>query len=166
MNDFLTPSATAGGTMLDKVHAMVQEMDSCVLATASENHPHCSLMAYVASPDSKKLYLVTSRSTRKYNNISRNPKISLLMDTRGSAGARSDTMALTIDGQCASMAEGAEKQTVLQRFRDQHPNLTSLLDHPDMDILEVVVETALLLIGAQESHFERISQSRREELTF
>ena len=37
--------------MLKKMKKLVKDKDVCVLATVTENVPHCSLMSYVADRD-------------------------------------------------------------------------------------------------------------------
>jgi len=37
--------------MIEKIKALVREKDTCVLATVSENSPHCSLMSYVTDSE-------------------------------------------------------------------------------------------------------------------
>ena len=61
---------------LEKMKAMVRDHDTCVLATAAEGEPHCSLMAYLPDQSCRKVYMVTHRGTKKYRNLCRNPTIS------------------------------------------------------------------------------------------
>jgi nitroimidazol reductase NimA-like FMN-containing flavoprotein (pyridoxamine 5'-phosphate oxidase superfamily) len=68
--------------MIEKMKALVKRKDICVLATVSENNPHCSLMAYVTDNDCREIYMVTNRQSTKFRNLSANPLVSLLIDTR------------------------------------------------------------------------------------
>ena len=68
--------------MLETMKAMVQERGTCVLATASEGKPHCSLMTYVANDNCQEIYMVTQKNTKKYKNLMDNPHVSLLIDNR------------------------------------------------------------------------------------
>ena len=151
--------------MLEQIHRLIQEQDVCVLATASENRPHTSLMAYAAAQDSHTIFLASSRSTRKYGNVSRNPSVSLLVNDLGNTPRpeRSQAQALTLSGVAASMPEGQAKAEARELMLARHPHLQTFLDHPDVDLLAVEVETVLLLIGVRESHFERIAAPRPSE---
>ncbi len=141
--------------MLEKITRLIAEQDMCVLATVSENRPHCSLMAYVASGDGRRVFMVTSRSTKKYNNLLRNSSVSLLIDDRG-ASDRAAAYALTLTGACAPMAEGDVKERARAALVTRHPHLARFAVHPDSDIIEMEVESVLLLQGLSESYFERL----------
>lgn len=141
--------------MLEKITRLIAEQDICVLATVFENRPHCSLMAYVASRDGRRIHMATSRSTKKYSNLMRNTSVSLLIDDR-STSKKAFASALTLSGTCAPMAESETKEQAKQALINRHPHLSKFFDHPDVDILEVEVESVLLLQGLSESYFERL----------
>ena len=86
--------------MIEKIKDLIKRKDMCVLATAFDNKPHCSLMAYVTDDDCGAIYMVTGRETTKYRNISANPQVSLLIDTREEhpGDSRPKAQALTVSG--------------------------------------------------------------------
>lgn len=141
--------------MLEKIIRFITEQNLCVLATVSENRPYCSLMAYIASDDGRRIFMVTSRSTKKYNNLLRNSSVSLLIDDRGSS-SREEACALTLTGACAPMADGEAKAEARAALIARHPHLARFAVHPDSDIVEMEVESVLLLQGLNESYFERL----------
>ncbi|NEP77034.1 MAG: pyridoxamine 5'-phosphate oxidase family protein [Okeania sp. SIO3B3] len=151
--------------MLEQIRQLIQEQNTCVLATASENVPYTSFMAYAPAQDAQTVYLATFRSTKKYANISRNPSVSLLIDNRSDnlTPNREQTLALTITGTAASMPENAARENARNELLRRHPHLEEFLAHPDVDILAVDVEAVLLLTGVRESHYERIAPEKNEE---
>jgi uncharacterized pyridoxamine 5'-phosphate oxidase family protein len=143
--------------MLSKMKRMLKEKDICVLATVSGNQPHCSLMAYVADADGRKIYMVTLRDTKKFKNLIQNPAVSLLIDTReDDAGSqRSRAKALTVNGVFQRVER--EKQAPMQaRILERHPHLQELFAKGEAEIFAVRVESFQLLEGATDSHFERV----------
>ena len=68
--------------MLEKMKNIMRSQDICVLATVSEDKPHCSLMAYLTDDDCRTIYMITHKHTTKYRNLTANPSLSLLIDTR------------------------------------------------------------------------------------
>ena len=53
--------------MLEKMKALVKEIDICVLSTVSvDATPHCSLMAYVVNEKCREIYMATPTTTKKY----------------------------------------------------------------------------------------------------
>lgn len=142
--------------MLEKITRLIVDQDMCVLATVSENRPHCSLMVYTPSQDGKRIFMVTSRSTKKYNNLLRNSSVSLLIDDRHGS-SREETRALTLTGTCAPMAEGEDKERARSALVERHAHLSKFAAHPDSDILEMVVESVLMLQGLSESYYEKLT---------
>lgn len=48
--------------MLETMKALVKEKDMCVLATVSDNKPHCSLMAYASNKTGLEIYMATKKA--------------------------------------------------------------------------------------------------------
>lgn len=76
---------------------LVRKKNICVLATVSDHKPYCSLMAYITDTTCKEIYMVTHKNTTKFNNLEKNPWVSLLINYRETQ-PRSKAQALTIDG--------------------------------------------------------------------
>jgi nitroimidazol reductase NimA-like FMN-containing flavoprotein (pyridoxamine 5'-phosphate oxidase superfamily) len=146
-------------TVLAKMKALAKQKDICVLATASENKPHCSLMAYATDDECSEIYMVTNRDTKKYRNLIQNPTISLLIDTRDEVedSGRLRSKALTVEGEFQPIKEAEKEVLVRKRLRAKHPHLDELLSYPDSEVFSIRVISFLLLEGPTDSYFERIS---------
>lgn len=144
--------------MIDKMKAMLKSQDMCVLATSSENRPHCSLMAYVTDDSGERLYMATLRDSKKYSNLRSNPAVSLLVDTRQAcAQGRGGLCALTVTGECAAVADLATKDALRKKILEKHAHLEMLLNDPDVEILCVEIESFLLLEGPVNAHYVKLS---------
>ena len=139
--------------MLKKIKALVLRKDSCVLATTDGETPHCSLMAYVAGDSGERLFLVTSSDSRKYQNIRRHPRVSLLIDTRGEQ-QRELTQALTMTGTCDILQDSAKIAQVKAAFVRQHPHLAGFIRRDGMAVMCVQVDFFLLLEGPERAYYE------------
>lgn len=64
-------------------------------------------MAYVPDDSGERLFLITSSASRKFQNIRRHPRVSLLIDTR-SEQQRELTQALTVTGTCDILQDTGE----------------------------------------------------------
>jgi nitroimidazol reductase NimA-like FMN-containing flavoprotein (pyridoxamine 5'-phosphate oxidase superfamily) len=144
--------------MIQKMKDLVKRKDTCVLATVTENNPHCSLMAYVTDNDCREIYMVTNRQTTKFRNLSKNPAVSLLIDTREehTRTNRHDTQALTVSGVYHEIKDENKKASVRNNLLEKHPHLRDLMDMPDAEIFCVKVTSFLLLDGVSEAHFEAL----------
>ena len=144
--------------MIERMKALLRDKDLCVLATAAGGVPHCSLMAYVTNEDGTALYMATMKNTTKYANLSKNPRVSLLVDTRDdTAGTEnSSPQALTVAGRCEVLGETGERARAHAALLDRHPSLQEVLEHPETAILRVHIESFLLLEGPRKAHFESL----------
>ena len=138
--------------MLNRIKAVLGENSLCVLATCSENRPHCSLMAYIYDIRENILYMMTLRTTQKYRNIRLNPRVSVLVDTRTHASGRDNIQALTVSGYCSLLADIQIRPGILSRMVDRHPHLQDLSNHADIEVLAIHSTALLLMDGALKSH--------------
>ena len=139
--------------MLKRMQQIACDNNICVLATAKNNKPHCSLMAYVTDDHCREIYMVTHRSSQKYRNLTVNRSVSLLIDTRG-LGPREKTQALTVSGRFAPIVDIPEKKIAMSRLIGSHPHLERLLTNPEAEILRVKIESFLLLDGPENAYYE------------
>lgn len=137
--------------MLAEMKQLVREKNICVLATVTGSKPYCSLMAYAANADGTEIYMATRRSSRKFRNLSENPAVSLLIDTREDV-PRSQGRALTVAGTCTRIADEAKKPLAQALLLSTHPHLKDFLAHDDNELLCVTITSFLLLKGIAEAH--------------
>jgi nitroimidazol reductase NimA-like FMN-containing flavoprotein (pyridoxamine 5'-phosphate oxidase superfamily) len=70
-----------------------------VLATHATAGPYVSLVAFAETEDLKRLVFITSRSTRKFSNMTANSNVSMLVDNRSNHAADfSQAMAVSVIG--------------------------------------------------------------------
>jgi nitroimidazol reductase NimA-like FMN-containing flavoprotein (pyridoxamine 5'-phosphate oxidase superfamily) len=139
--------------MMNKMKSLLKRKSSCVLATTDGSTPHCSLMAYIISTDSDRLYMVTPQNTKKFQNITRYSRVSLLIDTRGEQ-KRSHTQALTITGTCQILKDVNEISKVRKVFKQHHPHLHGLIQKGEVAFLCVKFDSFLFLDGPENAHHE------------
>jgi nitroimidazol reductase NimA-like FMN-containing flavoprotein (pyridoxamine 5'-phosphate oxidase superfamily) len=144
--------------MLDKMKGLIREKDICVLSTVSGNKPHCSLMAYTTDSECRKFYMVTSRETRKYRNLTDNPNVSLLIDTReeNRGPHRNQASALTVSGQIEEIRDLKKQREISHLLLERHPHLEELFNRDDTAILCVKPDSFLLLRGVSEAYYEKL----------
>ncbi len=145
--------------MLQKMKALLRENSLCVLATSLDDKPHCSLMAYITDDRAVKLYMVTLNTSRKYRNIMRNPRVSLLVDSRidDKSGAGS-IKALTVSGTCSVVRDKPDKDSILARMEQSVPSIREIMIHPDAEVISIQVESLLLLEGPAQAHFIEVGE--------
>ena len=145
--------------MRKDIQDLIQLNRICVLATVSGGEPHCSLMSYATDDDCRKIYMATSRQTKKYRNLQANPHISLLVDSRQdvTAGPVVPVRALTIAGTFQKDVDEKKAADIRERLFRKNADLRKIFDDPDTAIIVVRICTVQLLDGLTDAYFEIIS---------
>ena len=144
-----------------KIRALIREQATCVLATASENRPHCSLMAYATNSSCDEIYLMTPNDSRKYQNMCKNPAVSLLIDTRQDAleSDHTETMALTLSGRFDRVIEETERERIPKELSRKHPGLKDFFENPGGEPVKIIIESYLLLEGPTKAYYGAVTES-------
>lgn len=142
--------------MLAEMKQLVKEKGICVMATLGGGKPHCSLMAYAANDEGTEIYMATLRSTKKFRNLTENPAVSILIDTREEASHRGGARALTIEGVLVRPEDDRQKRSARDRLLLTHPHLEEFVTNSDCEILCVKIQSFLLLKGLTEAYFAAI----------
>jgi len=112
-----------------------------VLATQSKRQPYGNLVAFMATDDLKHLLFATTRATRKYANISRNPRIAMVVDNRSNQEADFHQAAAVTATGVVKEVEGEEKKPLLRLYLSKHPYLKDFVSSPTCALLRMNVET-------------------------
>ena len=121
-----------------------------VLSTYGRDHPYSSLVAFAASEDLTMLIFATVRSTRKYNNLTRNARVSLLVDNRSNQPSDfNDAIAVTATGE-AREVEKHESASLRQLYLDKHPYLREFIMSPTCALLKICVQQFYLVHSFQQ----------------
>ncbi len=143
-------------TLIDDARARIARAltsnSYAVLATEGAGQPHASFMAYAALDDARRLVFATYRDTRKYNNMTRNPRVALLVDCREQEGGR---LAVTAIGHARELT-GAERVSAVEAFRTTHPDFGDFLDSPESALFMVEVDWYESAAGVDQVEWWRI----------
>ncbi len=144
------PSTVSVGnaSVLERLAAMDSIQPHAVLATESDGQPYTSLVAYALTPDAKGVIFVTPKVTRKYKNILKNKRVSLLIDTRKNIpDDYLSAESITILGEARPVGKSERREKLAGIFTKKHARLKNIIALP---------ETALILVDiAQCIHVTR-----------
>ena len=128
-----------------------------VLATQNDGQPYSSLVAFTPSKDLRWLYFATTRSTRKYAYLSRDPRVSMLIDNRSNEASDFKlAMAVTATG-TAEEVQKSEREGLKTEYLSKHPYLKEFVEAPTCAIIRVEVKTYFMVTQFQnvvEIHME------------
>ena len=144
--------------MMQKMKDVMRSQDMCVLATVSGNKPHCSLMAYLTDEECRTIYMITHKRTAKYRNLTSNPSLSLLIDTRlvDRGENRQKAKALTVNGVFEGIEDPDKRFNIVAKFLERHVHLREFARHPDAEVLAVRIQSLQLLDGLSDAYFETV----------
>ena len=100
---------------------LLQSQPLAVLATQNQGQPYASLVAFASSDDLKSLYFATTRSTRKYANLSGDSRVAMLVDNRSNKASDFRwAMAATATG-TAEEVDSRERESALDLYLPNIP---------------------------------------------
>jgi nitroimidazol reductase NimA-like FMN-containing flavoprotein (pyridoxamine 5'-phosphate oxidase superfamily) len=112
-----------------------------VLATQGKRQSYGNLVAFVATNDLKHLLFATTRATRKYANISENPRVAMVIDNRSNQETDFHQAAAVTATGVVKEVEGIGKESLLRLYLSKHPYLKDFVSSPTCALLRMHVET-------------------------
>ena len=129
-----------------------------VLATQTNGQPYTSLVAFTSSEDLKWLYFSTTRSTRKYANLSKDSRVSMLIDNRSNKPSDLKwAKAATATGH-AWEADFDTLETIKALHLAKHPYLKDFVESPSCAVIRFKVKTYFLV-----SRFQNVIEIHMEQ---
>lgn len=133
-----------------KLKALLENQRLAVLATHREGQPYGSLVSFASTQDVKHILFATTRATRKYANLSADPRVALVIDNRSNQESDiHEAVAVTATGRAEEML-GTEKERLLKTYLEKHPYLRDFVDSPTCALVRVQVETYYMVSRFQE----------------
>ncbi len=121
-----------------------------VLATQDQGAPYASLLAFAASEDLSKLYFSTPKATRKFRNLTRENRVSMLIDNRNNQVSDfHEAMAVTVVGD-AFETSGERREAALEFYLERHPYMADFARSSSSALVEIRVEKHILVKRLQE----------------
>jgi hypothetical protein len=112
----------------------------CVLATQGQGQPYGSLVAFAETGDLKQLVFATHRDSRKFSNLTSDPRVALVIDSRSNNDSDfRNAVAITALGP-AHEAAGGERERLAGVYLAKHPSLVGFIGSPEMALCSVEVE--------------------------
>jgi nitroimidazol reductase NimA-like FMN-containing flavoprotein (pyridoxamine 5'-phosphate oxidase superfamily) len=134
-----------GTGLISLVKDLCATQRSAALATQEGGQPYLSLMAFAVTPDLATIIVATDRRTRKYANLTAEPRVALLIDNRSNIPADTEeAIAVTALGK-AREVQLAEHEDFLRLFLDRHPHLKDFATSPASALIAVQVATYIVV---------------------
>lgn len=120
--------------------ALFRSQPLAVLATHNRGQPYGSLVAFAATEDLAYLVFSTTRSTRKFANLSADPRAAMVIDNR--SNHPSDlrfARAVTATGRAVEIPKDASGD-FLAIYLNKHPHLEEFVSSPSCALIKIRVD--------------------------
>ena len=135
----------AEAAVRDKVSQLLLSQSLGVLSTQGEEGPYASLVAFTSSADLRHLYFATSRTTRKFANLARVPRIAMLIDSRANQSRDFHAArAVTVIGDAAPLDRQAADR-LRSNYIDRHPYLKDFVTATSCALVDIRVARYILV---------------------
>ncbi|MGD8548258.1 MAG: pyridoxamine 5'-phosphate oxidase family protein [Desulfobacterales bacterium] len=134
----------------DQIRELFTNQKLGVLSTHHSGQPYASLIAFVGNRDLKEICFVTSRTTRKFANLSADPRVAILINS--SLNMESDfhdAVSVTALGN-AKEIHGSEKDEILRLYLTKHPYLEAFATSPTCAVVGVTITTYVIVKNFQQ----------------
>lgn len=117
-----------------------------VIATQGDSSPYTNLVSFFSSEDLKNIFFTTSRNTKKYENILKNSRISILIDNRDNS--ESDIKnAIVVTAIGSAFEQERHLDIHKELFLKKHPYLSDFVDSSDSALINISVDKYILVNG-------------------
>lgn len=140
-----------------RIGRFLREEILSALSTMGQNGPHVCLIQFAAEDDLSALFFATNRDTLKFNNLSAEPRVSLLLDNRLSRDLDGKGYSLTLSG-TASVLEGEEAECASSKLLAKNGNLGATVGTMDFAIIRVDIESGHLVSSDGDHTFHKFTK--------
>jgi len=148
---------TTPDSLRQSIKEMLNSQSLAVLATNTGSSPYTSLVGFMASQDLKEVYFATFINTRKYHNISKDSRVSLLIDSRTNrADDFKNSSALTILGDAETVPQ-EQRDTLRSLYLHKFSHLQDFISDPQCALVRIRV-TKYIVVQRFQEVFECVVQ--------
>lgn len=123
----------------DQLNELLLSQQFAVLSTHRGGQPYSNLVAFAATDDLRHLLFVTGKHTSKFENIRKDEKVAMLIDSRtNKVSDFKNALALTAIG-IARETLGRERDLMSRLYLAKHPHLAEFLNMADNALMNVTV---------------------------
>jgi nitroimidazol reductase NimA-like FMN-containing flavoprotein (pyridoxamine 5'-phosphate oxidase superfamily) len=139
----------------NKIRQLLEEERLAVVSTDQGGQPYASLVAFAATTDLRTIAFCTPRTTRKFANLSCNPRVAVLINnSRNESSDIYRAVAVTAIG-TATAADGPASEDIRRLYLEKHPHLKDFLQVASTAVVQVQVDRYLMV-----HHFQNVYDYR------
>ena len=126
----------------NKLNDLFKSQRFAVIATQGKEYPYTSLVSILVSDDFRKIYFPTSKKTIKYENLSLNSLISILIDNRkNEPGDIKNATAVTAIGKSFETKD----DNIKNEFLVKHPYMKDFINSKGCVLIEIIIKKYIIV---------------------
>jgi heme iron utilization protein len=131
--------------LIQNIKTILEDQKLAVLSTHDGARPYSNLVCFASTDDLRCLVFATARATHKYTNIAADRRVAMLIDTRVNEATDTDrATAVTVLG-TAREVDGDEREDLLVRYINKHPQLKPFVSSPTTALLKVEADKYIVV---------------------
>jgi nitroimidazol reductase NimA-like FMN-containing flavoprotein (pyridoxamine 5'-phosphate oxidase superfamily) len=132
---------------IQQLQSLFSSQTTGVLATETNHRPYANLVAFSYSSDFKNIYFVTQKETKKYDNLCKNPNISMIIDNRKNDPVDfQKAIAVTAIGQATELIDESRFNHI-ERHRKRLPGLENFTRLESVALFQIDVQMYIVANG-------------------
>ena len=129
------------------IEGVLETSGFAVLATEGNGQPHASLIAITPFANFRRLIFATYRNTLKYQNLSSNNKVAVLIESGvNNMKDLKESAVLTIIGHTEEV-KTEENEAAYRAHLKRHPEMDSFMLSPDCALILVIAQSFQVVYG-------------------
>ena len=133
----------------DRLKDLCTSQKLAVVSTHSDGQPYASLVAFVASDDLRHIFFMTARATRKFANLTKDPRVAVLINSRTNAESDfHEAVSITATGIAEEIMD-SERQGILKLYLSKHPYLDDFAKSPSCALIRVTARSYYMVQNFQ-----------------
>jgi len=130
--------------IIGEISQVIASQRLAVLATNEQGQPYSCLVAIAGTADLKYLLFSTSRHTRKYEDITKDRRVSILLDNRANdVSDFNNAVAVTAMG-TAGEVMSSDRESLLSIYLEKHPLLKDFAQSEENALICVSVNEYII----------------------
>jgi len=135
---------------LAQIKTLFDSQTFAVLSTQNDDQPYASLVAFAATNTLDQILFLTPQTTRKYDNLTRNPKVAVLISNhQNNPDDTHKAVCVTATGTAVTV-ENQKKGDLLHLVTDRHSHLKPFSTDPATALVSVRLDTFFVVSQFQD----------------
>lgn len=138
-------------TTLEQLKMLIDSQNFAVLSTQKNGQPYANLMAFAVTENFDQIIFLTSNTTRKYDNLTSNPRAAILINNSQNLADDTKTATSVTATGITTTINNDDRKTLEALYLKKHPHMKDFSESPTTALVSLAVESYIMV-----SQFENV----------